>query len=154
MHKLQATSCRTPVPTPLTPISSLDYLPTQNYRISAQVWSTQGTFDGLTNNPARQVGLDGYGLHHRRVPRSAGQHEHPLQVSVTNWGHDLAGLNDFHESVHLPGNSAVPCEKVAPGCQICRRWMRLVCGWRLSPAQKDLRRAVGRRRKVAMVWPR
>src|SRR6202008_3818357 len=61
----------------------------------------------LTNNPAKRVGLDGYGLHIiERVPlpvRANAENIRYLMTKRDRMGHDLAGLDDFHESVHLPG---------------------------------------------------
>jgi 3,4-dihydroxy 2-butanone 4-phosphate synthase / GTP cyclohydrolase II len=61
----------------------------------------------LTNNPAKRVGLDGYGLHIiERVPlpvRANAENIRYLMTKRDRMGHDLAGLDDYHESIHLPG---------------------------------------------------
>src|ERR1700753_2013178 len=61
----------------------------------------------LTNNPAKRVGLDGYGLHIiERVPlpvRANAENIRYLMTKRDRMGHDLAGLDDFHESAYLPG---------------------------------------------------
>ena len=64
----------------------------------------------LTNNPAKRVGLDGYGLHIiERVPlpvRANAENIRYLMTKRDRMGHDLVGLDDFndlHESVYLPG---------------------------------------------------
>jgi 3,4-dihydroxy 2-butanone 4-phosphate synthase / GTP cyclohydrolase II len=61
----------------------------------------------LTNNPAKRVGLDGYGLHIiERVPlpvRANAENIRYLMTKRDRMGHDLVGLDDYHESIHLPG---------------------------------------------------
>ena len=61
----------------------------------------------LTNNPAKRVGLDGYGLHIiERVPlpvRANAENIRYLMTKRDRMGHDLVGLDDYHESMHLPG---------------------------------------------------
>jgi len=61
----------------------------------------------LTNNPAKRVGLDGYGLHIiERVPlpvRANAENIRYLMTKRDRMGHDLAGLDDYHESIHLHG---------------------------------------------------
>src|ERR1700728_3653244 len=61
----------------------------------------------LTNNPAKRVGLDGYGLHIiERVPlpvRANAENIRYLMTKRDRMGHDLTGLDDYHESMHLPG---------------------------------------------------
>jgi len=61
----------------------------------------------LTNNPAKRVGLDGYGLHIiERVPlpvRANAENIRYLMTKRDRMGHDLVGLDDYDESVHLHG---------------------------------------------------
>jgi 3,4-dihydroxy 2-butanone 4-phosphate synthase / GTP cyclohydrolase II len=61
----------------------------------------------LTNNPAKRVGLDGYGLHIiERVPlpvRANAENIRYLMTKRDRMGHDLVGLDDYHESIHLHG---------------------------------------------------
>jgi len=53
----------------------------------------------LTNNPAKRVGLDGYGLHIiERVPLPIGPNADNIRYLMTKrdrMGHDLIGLDDF-----------------------------------------------------------
>jgi len=65
----------------------------------------------LTNNPAKRVGLDGYGLHIiERVPlpvRANAENIRYLMTKRDRMGHDLAGLDDFadlEEEMRLPGD--------------------------------------------------
>jgi 3,4-dihydroxy 2-butanone 4-phosphate synthase/GTP cyclohydrolase II len=59
----------------------------------------------LTNNPAKRVGLDGYGLHIiERVPLPVRANAENIRYLITKrdrMGHDLTGLDDFDG--HLPG---------------------------------------------------
>ena len=61
----------------------------------------------LTNNPAKRVGLDGYGLHIiERVPlpvRANAENIRYLMTKRDRMGHDLSGLDDFHESTTMDG---------------------------------------------------
>ena len=57
----------------------------------------------LTNNPAKRVGLDGYGLHIiERVPlpvRANAENIRYLMTKRDRMGHDLVGLEDYDEAV-------------------------------------------------------
>ena len=57
----------------------------------------------LTNNPAKRVGLDGYGLHIiERVPlpvRANAENIRYLMTKRDRMGHDLIGLDDYDEAV-------------------------------------------------------
>jgi 3,4-dihydroxy 2-butanone 4-phosphate synthase / GTP cyclohydrolase II len=81
----------------------------RDYGIGAQILVDLGvrSMRLLTNNPAKRVGLDGYGLHIiERVAlpvRANAENIRYLMTKRDRMGHDLAGLDDFHESVHLPG---------------------------------------------------
>src|ERR1700741_3587324 len=81
----------------------------RDYGIGAQILVDLGvrSMRLLTNNPAKRVGLDGYGLHIiERVSlpvRANAENIRYLMTKRDKMGHDLAGLDDFHESVHLPG---------------------------------------------------
>jgi 3,4-dihydroxy 2-butanone 4-phosphate synthase/GTP cyclohydrolase II len=59
----------------------------------------------LTNNPAKRVGLDGYGLHIiERVPlpvRANAENIRYLMTKRDRMGHDLTGLDDFHEAATM-----------------------------------------------------
>ena len=79
----------------------------RDYGIGAQILVDLGVSSMrlLTNNPAKRVGLDGYGLHiTERVPM-------PLRANVENltylrtkrdrMGHDLIGLDEFDAEGHL-----------------------------------------------------
>jgi len=81
----------------------------RDYGIGAQILVDLGvrSMRLLTNNPAKRVGLDGYGLHIiERVPlpvRANAENIRYLMTKRDKMGHDLAGLDDWHDSVHLPG---------------------------------------------------
>ncbi len=81
----------------------------RDYGIGAQILVDLGvrSMRLLTNNPAKRVGLDGYGLHIiERVPlpvRANAENIRYLMTKRDRMGHDLTGLDDFHESIHLPG---------------------------------------------------
>ena len=81
----------------------------RDYGIGAQILVDLGvrSMRLLTNNPAKRVGLDGYGLHIiERVPlpvRANAENIRYLLPKRDRMGHDLAGLDDYHESIHLPG---------------------------------------------------
>nr|CRL75298.1 bifunctional 3,4-dihydroxy-2-butanone 4-phosphate synthase/GTP cyclohydrolase II protein [Mycolicibacter nonchromogenicus] len=59
----------------------------------------------LTNNPAKRVGLDGYGLHViERVPLPVRANSENIRYLLTKrdrMGHELTGLEDFDASAHL-----------------------------------------------------
>jgi 3,4-dihydroxy 2-butanone 4-phosphate synthase/GTP cyclohydrolase II len=59
----------------------------------------------LTNNPAKRVGLDGYGLHIiERVPlpvRANAENIRYLMTKRDRMGHDLTGLDEIHEAVTM-----------------------------------------------------
>jgi len=61
----------------------------------------------LTNNPAKRVGLDGYGLHIiERVPlpvRANSENIRYLMTKRDRMGHDLTGLDDYDEAVQMTG---------------------------------------------------
>ena len=81
----------------------------RDYGIGAQILVDLGvrSMRLLTNNPAKRVGLDGYGLHIiERVPlpvRANAENIRYLMTKRDRMGHDLVGLDDYHESIHLPG---------------------------------------------------
>ena len=80
----------------------------RDYGIGAQILVDLGvrSMRLLTNNPAKRVGLDGYGLHIiERVPlpvRANAENIRYLMTKRDRMGHDLIGLDDYDESVHLP----------------------------------------------------
>ena len=86
----------------------------RDYGIGAQILSDLGvrSMRLLTNNPAKRVGLDGYGLHIiERVAlpvRANAENIRYLMTKRDKMGHDLAGLDDFHESAHFPGEFGGP----------------------------------------------
>ena len=79
----------------------------RDYGIGAQILVDLGvrSMRLLTNNPAKRVGLDGYGLHIiERVPlpvRANAENIRYLMTKRDRMGHDLTGLEDFDEA--LPG---------------------------------------------------
>ena len=79
----------------------------RDYGIGAQILVDLGirSMRLLTNNPAKRVGLDGYGLHIiERVPlpvRANAENIRYLMTKRDRMGHDLVGLEDFDEA--LPG---------------------------------------------------
>ncbi|MCV7148607.1 bifunctional 3,4-dihydroxy-2-butanone-4-phosphate synthase/GTP cyclohydrolase II, partial [Mycobacterium riyadhense] len=81
----------------------------RDYGIGAQILVDLGVHSMrlLTNNPAKRVGLDGYGLHiSERVPlpvRANADNIRYLMTKRDRMGHDLTGLDEFHDSVALPG---------------------------------------------------
>jgi 3,4-dihydroxy 2-butanone 4-phosphate synthase/GTP cyclohydrolase II len=78
----------------------------RDYGIGAQILVDLGvrSMRLLTNNPAKRVGLDGYGLHIiERVPlpvRANAENIRYLMTKRDRMGHDLTGLDDYDE---LPG---------------------------------------------------
>ena len=66
----------------------------------------------LTNNPAKRVGLDGYGLHIiERVPlpvRANSENIRYLMTKRDRMGHDLTGLDDYDEGVYQLGDRLPP----------------------------------------------
>ena len=102
MHKLQAYLVRRmPVPTPWTPISSSGCPPTRVTTASGPDLADLGvrSMRLLTNNPAKRVGLDGYGLHIiERVPlpvRANSENIRYLMTKRDRMGHELGELDDF-----------------------------------------------------------
>lgn len=79
----------------------------RDYGIGAQILVDLGvrSMRLLTNNPAKRVGLDGYGLHIiERVPlpvRANAENIRYLMTKRDRMGHDLVGLEDYDEA--LPG---------------------------------------------------
>ncbi|BBZ53991.1 bifunctional 3,4-dihydroxy-2-butanone-4-phosphate synthase/GTP cyclohydrolase II [Mycolicibacterium phocaicum] len=73
----------------------------RDYGIGAQILVDLGirSMRLLTNNPAKRVGLDGYGLHIiERVPLPIGPNADNIRYLMTKrdrMGHDLHGLDDF-----------------------------------------------------------
>ncbi|CAM2756892.1 bifunctional 3,4-dihydroxy-2-butanone-4-phosphate synthase/GTP cyclohydrolase II [Skermania piniformis] len=73
----------------------------RDYGIGAQILVDLGVSSMrlLTNNPAKRVGLDGYGLHiSERVPmpvRATAENLTYLRTKRDRMGHDLAGLDDL-----------------------------------------------------------
>jgi 3,4-dihydroxy 2-butanone 4-phosphate synthase/GTP cyclohydrolase II len=84
----------------------------RDYGIGAQILVDLGvrTMRLLTNNPAKRVGLDGYGLQVvERVPlpvRANAENIRYLKTKRDRMGHDLAGLEDLDlgDAVGLPGD--------------------------------------------------
>jgi 3,4-dihydroxy 2-butanone 4-phosphate synthase/GTP cyclohydrolase II len=82
----------------------------RDYGIGAQILVDLGikSMRLLTNNPAKRVGLDGYGLHiTERVPlpvRANAENIRYLMTKRDRMGHDLSGLEDYDETVRLPGD--------------------------------------------------
>ena len=80
----------------------------RDYGLGAQILYDLGvrSMRLLTNNPAKRVGLDGYGLHIlERVPlpvRANAENIRYLIAKRDRMGHDLSGLDDFGD-VHMPG---------------------------------------------------
>jgi 3,4-dihydroxy 2-butanone 4-phosphate synthase / GTP cyclohydrolase II len=78
----------------------------RDYGIGAQILVDLGvrSMRLLTNNPAKRVGLDGYGLHIiERVPlpvRANAENIRYLMTKRDRMGHDLSGLEDYDE---VPG---------------------------------------------------
>jgi 3,4-dihydroxy 2-butanone 4-phosphate synthase/GTP cyclohydrolase II len=81
----------------------------RDYGIGAQILVDLGirSMRLLTNNPAKRVGLDGYGLHIiERVPlpvRANAENIRYLMTKRDKMGHDLTGLDDYDESVPADG---------------------------------------------------
>ena len=79
----------------------------RDYGLGAQILYDLGvrSMRLLTNNPAKRVGLDGYGLHIlERVPLPVRANAENIRYLITKrdrMGHDLSGLDDF--DTHLPG---------------------------------------------------
>lgn len=75
----------------------------RDYGIGAQILVDLGvrSMRLLTNNPAKRVGLDGYGLHIvERVPlpvRATAENIRYLRTKRDRMGHELAGLDDYEE---------------------------------------------------------
>jgi len=76
----------------------------RDYGIGAQILVDLGVSSMrlLTNNPAKRVGLDGYGLHvTERVPmplRANAENLTYLRTKRDRMGHDLVGLDDFEQN--------------------------------------------------------
>ena len=83
---------------------------TRDYGIGAQILVDLGvgSMRLLTNNPAKRVGLDGYGLEIvERVPlpvRANAENIRYLRTKRDRMGHDLAGLEDGDGVLDLPGD--------------------------------------------------
>ncbi len=81
----------------------------RDYGIGAQILVDLGvrSMRLLTNNPAKRVGLDGYGLHIvERVPlpvRANPENIRYLKTKRDKMGHELTGLDDFRDSLDQPG---------------------------------------------------
>ena len=82
----------------------------RDYGIGAQILVDLGvrSMRLLTNNPAKRVGLDGYGLEIvDRVPlpvRATAENIHYLRTKRDRMGHELSGLEDYDDAVGLPGD--------------------------------------------------
>lgn len=76
----------------------------RDYGLGAQILVDLGvkSMRLLTNNPAKRVGLDGYGLHIiERVPlpvRANSENIRYLRTKRDRMGHDLADLDDHPEA--------------------------------------------------------
>ncbi|CAB4919375.1 unannotated protein [freshwater metagenome] len=98
----------------------------RDYGIGAQILVDLGVSSMrlLTNNPAKRVGLDGYGLHvTERVPmplRANAENLTYLRTKRDRMGHDLVGLDDFEqndptgENGHSAGSTPVRENGVNP----------------------------------------
>jgi 3,4-dihydroxy 2-butanone 4-phosphate synthase/GTP cyclohydrolase II len=81
----------------------------RDYGIGAQILVDLGvkSMRLLTNNPAKRVGLDGYGLHIiERVPlpvRANSENIRYLMTKRDRMGHDLTGLDDYDEAARMDG---------------------------------------------------
>ncbi|WP_139837288.1 GTP cyclohydrolase II, partial [Mycobacterium szulgai] len=81
----------------------------RDYGIGAQILVDLGVHSMrlLTNNPAKRVGLDGYGLQiTERVAlpvRANADNIRYLMTKRDRMGHELTGLDEFHEAVAMPG---------------------------------------------------
>ncbi|HEX7321349.1 MAG TPA: bifunctional 3,4-dihydroxy-2-butanone-4-phosphate synthase/GTP cyclohydrolase II [Mycobacterium sp.] len=81
----------------------------RDYGIGAQILADLGvrSMRLLTNNPAKRVGLDGYGLHIiERVAlpvRANAENIRYLMTKRDRMGHDLTGLEDYDEPGCAPG---------------------------------------------------
>jgi 3,4-dihydroxy 2-butanone 4-phosphate synthase/GTP cyclohydrolase II len=82
----------------------------RDYGIGAQILVDLGvrSMRLLTNNPAKRVGLDGYGLQIiERVPLPARVNAENIRYLLTKrdrMGHDLTGLEDYYDAGPLPGD--------------------------------------------------
>ena len=80
----------------------------RDYGIGAQILVDLGvrSMRLLTNNPAKRVGLDGYGLHIiERVPLpllANAENIRYLRTKRDRMGHDLVGLEDYDEAPREP----------------------------------------------------
>ncbi|MGU3433236.1 bifunctional 3,4-dihydroxy-2-butanone-4-phosphate synthase/GTP cyclohydrolase II [Actinomycetes bacterium M1A6_2h] len=81
----------------------------RDYGIGAQILVDLGisSMRLLTNNPAKRVGLDGYGLHiTERVPmplRANAENLTYLRTKRDRMGHDLVGLDEFGSTLESGG---------------------------------------------------
>ncbi|HEU0192025.1 MAG TPA: bifunctional 3,4-dihydroxy-2-butanone-4-phosphate synthase/GTP cyclohydrolase II [Mycobacterium sp.] len=88
----------------------------RDYGTGAQILADLGvrSMRLLTNNPAKRVGLDGYGLHIiERVAlpvRANAENIRYLMTKRDRMGHDLDGLEDYDESGLAPGGFDVTGE--------------------------------------------
>ena len=135
----------------------------RDYGIGAQILVDLGirSMRLLTNNPAKRVGLDGYGLHIiERVPlpvRANAENIRYLMTKRDRMGHDLSGLEDYDETVRLPGDIGERCDASPRGRadeRRLRRYPRAARYGRLGAvpghrgqhlARQDLQRAARRR---------
>ena len=92
----------------------------RDYGIGAQILVDLGvrSMRLLTNNPAKRVGLDGYGLHIiERVPlpvRANAENIRYLMTKRDRMGHDLTGLDDYDEAVTMEAYDEAPtCSAIA-----------------------------------------
>lgn len=82
----------------------------RDYGIGAQILVDLGvrSMRLLTNNPAKRVGLDGYGLEIvERVPlpvRATAENIRYLRTKRDRMGHELTGLDDYDDPIRLPGD--------------------------------------------------
>jgi hypothetical protein len=82
----------------------------RDYGTGAQILADLGvrSMRLLTNNPAKRVGLDGYGLQIiERVPlpvRATAENIRYLRTKRDRMGHELVGLDDYDETSQIPGD--------------------------------------------------
>ena len=137
----------------------------RDYGIGAQILVDLGvrSMRLLTNNPAKRVGLDGYGLHIiERVPlpvRANAENIRYLMTKRDRMGHDLVGLEDFDEAAPRRIRRSGMSGGRRPGAARDRR--RRTSSWASSPAPGTRRsatrcstaRAAGRRRRASATRP-
>ena len=114
----------------------------RDYGIGAQILVDLGvrSMRLLTNNPAKRVGLEGYGLHDRRAGAAAGarqRREHPLpddQARPDGPRPDRPSTTTTRRW-RLPGELGRACEwQRATASPSSPRWTPRSCRWRSWPA--------------------